>query len=53
MDAVVGAGFHDGYGELIGHGASYHGPYLGGQHAVEGQARCRWNPGREDELIRA
>ena len=30
MDAVVGAGFHDRYGELIGHGPPYHGPYLGG-----------------------
>ena len=49
----LGQAFMIGYGELIGHWPSYHGPDLGGQHAVEGQARSRRNPGGEYELIRA
>ncbi len=53
VDAVVGAGLHHPYGELIRNRPTGEGGNLGGEHSLEGQAWCGRNPGGEDESVRS
>jgi len=53
VDAVIGTGPHDCYGKLIWHRSPCQGSYLSRQHAIECRAWRWWNPGGEDELVRA